>query len=364
MAHPTPPGRPGPGSPPRGGALAWRLAAIGVCVVGPALAFAYVGGWLRPGHLSTSTIIGALQTNGGVHPGYRRNHAKGVCVAGYFESNGALAAYSTAQVFAPGRTDLVGRLAIPGGNPYAPDSSAPVRSFALRLTQPDGQQWRTGMNNIPVFPVATPKAFYEQLVATRPDPVTHKPDPARVKAFFGSHPETQAFLQWAKTAKPSASFATETYYSLDAFYLVDRSGERHAVRWQTVPETPGTPAAGDPNDTDYLSKDVSDRLAKGPLRWHLVFQFADPGDPVDNATIAWPSTRRTVDAGTIVISSEQPQDGGPCRDINYDPTVVPSGIAVSDDPLLAARSAAYAKSYVLRTGEETGAPGFEPRKNP
>jgi len=37
--------------------------------------------------------------------------------------------------------------------------------------------------------------------------------------------------------------------------------------------------------------------------------------------------------------------------VNYDPTVLPQGIAVSDDPLLAARSAAYAASYERRTGE-------------
>jgi catalase len=41
-----------------------------------------------------------------------------------------------------------------------------------------------------------------------------------------------------------------------------------------------------------------------------------------------------------------------CRDVNFDPTVLPDGIAPSDDPLLAARSAAYAVSYQRRTREE------------
>lgn len=363
MANRMPGGRSGR-TPPRGGALVLRLTAIGVCVIGPALAFAYVGGWLGPKHLSSDSIVDALQTNGGDHPGYRRNHAKGVCVSGYFESNGALSSYSTAAVFAPGRTPLVGRLAIPGGNPYAPDSSVPIRSLALRFTQADGQQWRTGMNNIPVFPVATPKSFYEQLVATRPDPATHKPNPDKVKAFFASHPETNAFRAWAKTAKPSASFATETYYSLNAFYLVDKAGERHAVRWQSVPDGAGASAPGDPNDANLLTQDLATRLSAGPLRWHLLFQFADADDTVDNATVAWPATRRTVDAGTIVIEHEASQEDGLCRDVNYDPTVLPSGVVVSNDPLLPARSAAYAKSYELRTGEETRAPGFEPKQTP
>ncbi|VFB18505.1 protein SrpA [Pseudomonas fragi] len=61
----------------------------------------------------------------------------------------------------PGRTPVVGRFALPSGNPYAPDSSVPIRSFALRFTQANGQQWRTGMNSMPVFPVGTPEAFYQ-----------------------------------------------------------------------------------------------------------------------------------------------------------------------------------------------------------
>jgi hypothetical protein len=47
----------------------------------------------------------------------------------------------------------------------------------------------------------------------------------------------------------------------------------------------------------------------------------------------------------------EPEPDGPCRDINFDPTVLPSGIRTSDDPFPAARSAAYAKSYDRRTAE-------------
>jgi hypothetical protein len=37
-------------------------------------------------------------------------------------------------------------------------------------------------------------------------------------------------LAWAKSAKPSASFATDSYDSLDAFIFVGPDGKRHAVR--------------------------------------------------------------------------------------------------------------------------------------
>ncbi|SFS18833.1 catalase [Dyella sp. OK004] len=338
--------------------LAWRWITIGVTVGLLAAAFAYVAGWLTPRRLTPARIVNALQDNSGLHPGFRRNHAKGVCVSGYFESTGAAAPYSSASVFAPVRTPVVGRFAIPGGNPYAPDGGTPIRSLALRFNLADGQQWRTGMNNSPVFAVATPQAFYEQVLASRPDPATGKPDPAKLAAFFAAHPETAAFRTWAKTAKPSASFGTENYYGLNAFYLIDTASQRHAVRWRVVPEAhDDSPSAHAADDSDYLTRDVQQRLAQGPLRWHLLLTLAAPGDPTNDATQAWPADRTSVDAGTLVIEREQAQDSGDCRDINYDPTVLPHGIAISDDPLLPARSAAYADSYLRRTNEEAGAPG-------
>ncbi|HEY8326924.1 MAG TPA: catalase family peroxidase [Rhodanobacter sp.] len=247
---------------------------------------------------------------------------------------------------------------MPGSNPYAPDGSVPIRSMALRFALANGQQWRTGMNSMPVFPVATPQAFFAQLQAQQPDPATGKPNPAKLAAFFAAHPETAAFRAWAKTAKPSASFATESYWSLNVFVFVDAKGKRQPVRWRMAPEAADAGSdAGRTGDTDYLAADLAERLTQGPLRWQLQVTLANPDDPTNDATKAWPDDRRTIDAGTLVLERAEPQDSGPCRDINYDPLVLPAGIAASDDPLLPARSAAYADSYLRRTSEEARLPG-------
>ncbi len=328
-----------------------RWSVLVATVAGIAAAFGYVGGWLDPGRLTPRRIVDTLQANAGLHPGYRRNHAKGVCVSGYFESNGAAAPYSHALVFAPGRTPVNGRFAIPGGNPHASDEAVPIRSFALRFTQRDGQQWRTGMNNSPVFAVATPQAFHAQLLANRPDPATGKPDPAKQAAFFAAHPETAPFRAWAKRHRPSSSYATESYHGLNAFAFIDAGGTRHAVRWRVVPEVAVGPEASAPG-RDTLDRELMQRLQRGPLRWRLLVTLAAPGDPTHDATRAWPAGRREVDAGTIVLERTQAQAGGECRDVNYDPLVLPDGIAASDDPLLPARSAAYAESHRRRTLEQ------------
>jgi catalase len=67
-----------------------------------------------------------------------------------------------------------------------------------------------------------------------------------------------------------------------------------------------------------------------------------------------------VDVGTLIVQKAEAEADGPCRDFNYDPTILPTGIAVSDDPLLPARSAAYAKSFDLRTAEAADYP-YTPR---
>lgn len=330
---------------------ALRFGAIAAVVLVAGGAFAYVNGRLDPGRLTPDLLVNTLEHNGGVHPGYRRNHAKGVCVIGHFEGNQQASTLSVAGLFGAQSTPVVGRLALPSVNPYAPDSSVPIRSMALRFTLANGQQWRTGMNSMPLFPIGTPEAFYAQMQAGAPDPATGKPDPAKMKAFFAGHPEAAPFLAWVKTAKPSASFATETYNSINAFYLVDGQGKRQAVRWAMVPVASDEAGAVAPPDADFLQQDLAQRLLSGPVRWQLHLTLANPGDPVDDASKGWPDDRRVINAGTLVIEKLEAQNDGECRDINYDPTVLPAGIETSGDPLLAARSAAYASSYLRRTGE-------------
>src|SRR5262245_66480301 len=65
-----------------------RLAMIGGALLVVVGGFAYLGGWLTPGTLSPGRFTDAFQQVNGVHPGFRRNHAKGIGVSGFFESNG------------------------------------------------------------------------------------------------------------------------------------------------------------------------------------------------------------------------------------------------------------------------------------
>ncbi len=98
--------------------LVVRFVMIGLVIAGIAGLFAFAGGWLTPGAVSPSSMINGLQQVNGPRPGFRRNHAKGVSVGGYFESNGHGVELSKAAVFLPGRVPIIGRFTLAGGRSY------------------------------------------------------------------------------------------------------------------------------------------------------------------------------------------------------------------------------------------------------
>lgn len=215
-----------------------RLALIGAILAAIALLFAWTAGWLTPARVSGGTITDALQYNSGkIFPGFRRAHAKGVCVAGRFESNGAGSSLSSAALFRPGASVPVGgRFSLAGGNPGAPDGRNVFHALALRFVLPGGEEWRMALDHTPIFPVSTPADFQAFQIAAKPDPATGKPDPKVMAAFVATHPETQRFIAYMKTAPLPSSLSNGTYHSIDAFRFTNAAGRTQAVRWQFEPE--------------------------------------------------------------------------------------------------------------------------------
>jgi len=329
------------------------LALIAAIVGATALAFAYAAGWLSPHRLTPEKLIAALQSPRGPALGHRRNHARGICFTGDFEANGRGTELSTAQVFVRGKYPVIGRFNIADSDAHASYASAPVRGFGIRIATPDGQEWRSSMLDAPVFAAPTPQSFYSFLIASGSN------DPNKMKEYVGAHPEVLAFIDWVEGHPRTESWSEDRFNSLNAFILSDASGARHAVRWSFVPAARAitlTPEELANRAPDFLEEDISHRVAAGPQLWNLVLTVANPGDPTADPTKAWPEGRRTVDVGTLMVRRIEPEADGPCRDINYDPTVLPTGITTSDDPFPAARSAVYAVSYDSRTAESADYP--------
>jgi catalase len=121
---------------------------------------------------------------------------------------------SKALVFRTGRVPVMGRFSFGGGDPYLGDAPDAVHGLGLRFQFPDGEEWRTAMISLPVFPVGTPQAFYELLVASRPDPQTHQPEPEKMAAFLARHRGTVQAFGIVKSHPVPSGFEDTTFNSL------------------------------------------------------------------------------------------------------------------------------------------------------
>jgi catalase len=306
-------------------------------------AVAYANKWIGPGNtLTRESFLNAFRSVFGAHLGFRRNHAKGVVVTGHFESNGNGSELSRAVIFRPGQTPVTGRFSLASGNPNVADAAATARGLGLAFAFPDGTQWRSALLNLPVFPDNSAQGFYDRLLAGKVVPATGQS--AAAMAVIKKHP-------------PSPGFADSPFSSLITFFFVNDHGVRTPVRWSFVPQQQAlAPRSGGSNTLfDALIR----QLRSGPLQWRLILTVGAPGDPTTDATLPWPSDRRTVDAGVLTLTDIETEAAGNARDINFDPLVLPDGIEPSDDPLLNARSTVYAASYRARTGEPKSPPAVQ-----
>lgn len=338
---------------PPDGSTAGRLALIAVVVAAGAAAFAYTAGWFTPARVTPAKVVDILAPPSGPVPGYRRNHSKGICFSGTFDANGAGAALSKAQLFASGSYPVTGRFNLAVPDPKAMDGTARVRGLSLRVQTPDGQEWRSAMISAPFFPVSTPQDFYALQVAA------HDPNPEAMKAFAGAHEGLRAFGAWAGSAPFTGSYADTGYNGLNSFIFTNAQGQDQAVRWSFTPAATPVSVPADElkkRAPDFLATEITQRVAQSPQRWTMSVQVANPGDPTADPTKAWPEDRRKVEVGTLVVKQIEPEPDGACRDLNFDPTVLPQGIRTSDDPFPAARAAAYSVSYNRRTAEEKDYP--------
>ncbi len=338
-------------TPTSRGSLLLLLPIALILAVAAAL-FAWVGGWFGLHDLTPQKMMDTAEASGKQQAGFRRAHSKGICFAGTFAPTADAAKLSTARAFSQPSITVIGRFSASSNNPYTPDGASPVRGMAVQIKTDDGQEWRIAMNSFPFFAAATPQAFQQMNEAGMPDPATGKPDPNKMKALLAAHPEIAAFQAWAKSAPRSDSLGNTRFNGVNAFRLTDAQGADRMVRWSMRPRAPFAAMSAEQGaDANFLMQDLDRRLAAAPLVWDMVAQIAAPGDPITDPSKVWPDSRQEVTLGSLSVQQAQAQADGPCRDLNFDPLILPTGIAASDDPVLHARSAAYSVSFNRRERE-------------
>ncbi len=226
--------------------------------------------------------------------------------------------------------------------------------MALEFALADGALQHMAMINTPVFGAATPRTFFDALMAKMPDPVTGKPDPEKVKAFKESHPDIKAQATFMANNNPPVSYANSAYFGIHTFKFINKTNETTLVRWQFVPrdgEKQLSDAELKSSPANFLEQSLINRTDKAVVQWDMMVTLGEPGDVQDDPTIAWPEERKQIKAGTLTISKAMPQKGAACEEINYDPLVMSDGIAATNDPVLLFRSPSYAISFAKRSSE-------------
>ena len=284
----------------------------------------------------------------GVHPGFRAFHAKGVVVEGTFKASAEAAQLSRAALFNGSTIPVTARFSDGSGMPTVPDGSpAMPRGIAIKYHLPGGHDTDMVTNSFKFFPVGTGEDFRDLLQAITQSP-PDAPKPTQLEQFFGKHPNA---LKAIGSLPIPDSFADEEYHGINAFILVNRRGQRQAVRYVIAPEKLVHISAEEAGkqSPDYLFDDLAKRIGQKPLVFHLKAQLAQAGDPTHDASQPWPEDRKVVDLGVLTLTKVLTDSAQVEKKLLFLPTNLTAGIELSDDPLPSLRSAAYGISYGRRS---------------
>ncbi len=286
----------------------------------------------------------------GAHPGLRSLHAKGVLLKGSFTATPEAAGLTRAPHMQGDAVPATVRFSNGSGNPDSPDYGPDVRGLAVKLYLPDGSKTDIVAQTAPRFPVRTPEAFLELLLAQKPGPAMAWKFPL----FLARHPRAIPALPPNLPAlRPPESYATCRYYAVHAFRWQDADGGERYVRYTLHPEAGDhrlSPREAKRRGRDYLQEDILSRIEQGPVRFTLELQIAAPGDNPDDPSAPWPRDRQRVTVGTLEISGRETERETGDDVLVFDPSRVVDGIECSNDPVLKFRPKAYDASVSYRTG--------------
>jgi catalase len=293
-------------------------------------------------------IVDAMNKAFGTHPGFRANHAKGVVVEGSFKASPEAPALSKAKLFDGSTIPATVRFSDSTGVPNLPDGSALANphGMAIKSHLPNGEEVDMVTNSLKFFPVSNGADFRDLFLAVAASP-PDAPKPTKFEQFAAAHPTVAAAV--ATVATPG-SFAEEEYHGIDAFVLVNKSGDRQPVRYLIKPERvvhldPADAAKRAPN---FLLDELPERVKRTPVTFHLAVQLAAPSDSTKDPSQPWPDDRKVVDLGTLTIDKTVADSAAAEKSLLFLPGQLTDGIEPSDDPLIDVRDAAYPVSFSRR----------------
>jgi len=299
-------------------------------------------------------VTDALEGAYGRHEGLRRNHTKGVGVLGHFIGHRDAAEFSRSSLFSGRKIEVIGRFSLAGGNPAASDLENTPRGLALEFRLPDGELHHMTMLHTPMFFAAAPKTFLDKFIALKIEDNTGKADPALFKSYLATHPDNDAQVKFLAATTPPTSYARCPFFGIHTFKFTDKQERTTLIRFRFVPHDGVANLSHDEVESypkDFLAAALKTRISQGPVAWDMMVTIGEPGDPEVDPTVLWPSERREIKAGTLVLDRVIPDAQAGSYKINFDPLMLSDGVAATKDPILLFRSTSYALSHERRLRE-------------
>ena len=197
-----------------------------------------------------------------------------------------------------------------------------------------------------------------------------------VLQFANGYMPSQGFAVESMMTRLPASYARTMYHAVHAFEMRGPDHVSRMVRFFVEPAA-GVRSAAPPEASGslisaalrqpkingfgvqlperYLRTELEGRLAHGPASFNLRMQIADPWDDTADPTKPWPPNRQRVLLGSFTIDGLVADQFSDCESLSFNPGRLTNGLAISNDPILAARVGVYEESYTRRM-KALGAP--------
>jgi catalase len=308
--------------------------------------------------LSRKTIDAFDKADGGVHPGFRPAHAKGILLTGEFKPSAEAQTFTRAPHIQRSSTPVWVRFSNFAGIPNVADNdgqNASPRGCAIRFNLAEHSHTDIVAHSVDLFPARAAEDFLEFLNALIATDFAG-PHPNAIEKYLGSHPAALAFVQAPKPIP--TSFAHESFFSVSAFRFTNAQGKSQFGRYRILPAAGSeylddTGAAA--KSANFLMDEIQQRVAKEPVKFIIKVQLAEDGDVTDDATVRWPESRKLMNFGEISLTGVTANNDAEQQQIIFDPIPRVDGIEASADPLFDPRANIYLMSGRRRRSAERAA---------
>lgn len=297
--------------------------------------------------LTSSEAIDTIEAVGGKYPGFRRAHAKGIGFTGVFKPNGHGAVYTKAKHLKTKTSNAIIRFSDFSPNPESVLTPFSVKGMSVQMFTEQEVITNLVMTSIPVFVSKTPEEFIQLMQVVEKGKMNIK---ERIETLV-QKPEFHVLPEVVANFRTPKSYSNAQFYSIHAFILENELNERQAVKfiWEPLEgEDSLSIFEAIRHNYDFLENEMVEQIDKQPIQFRLMMQLGTEKDNIKDPTQYWSNDRSKIEVGILTIQ-EQLDDNA--ESIMFDPTVVPEGIILPDDPVLLFRKGAYYESHKRRISE-------------